>query len=101
MVGSLVISKEQMEVLPTASVASYLIVVVPIGKTLPLDKPEISIFVIVGVPQLSVATGKAYVITESQEKISAEQFVKMGASLSVMLTVNNCAIELPEESLAA
>ena len=48
-------SKEHVSVFPARSVATKVLVVVPIGKTLPLDNPEI--WEVLAVPQLSVARG--------------------------------------------
>ena len=48
-------SKEQLAVLPEASVTSKVLVVVPMGKVDPLARP--AVWVVTGPEQLSVPTG--------------------------------------------
>jgi hypothetical protein len=99
-----VILKEQTEEFPLASVAVNETLVVPIGKTDPLEGPEVC--TILTPAQLSVAAGAAQVTMAEQlpgvlfTTWLAGQTVNTGASLSVTLTVNAHMLKLPLASVA-
>ena len=84
-----VTSKEQEAVLPEASVTLKVLVVVPMGKVVPLAWP--AVWVVTAPEQLSVPTGTVYVTTvpllpEARMLILAGQEMA-GATLSSTVTV--------------
>ncbi len=92
-----------MAVLPDASVTLCVTVVVPIGKVEPLAKP--AILVVVEPGQLSVPTGAVYVTTAPPAlvafvEILEGQLLKVGAWLSVTVTVKLQVLKLPDSSVA-
>src|SRR5690606_26260694 len=97
-VSSTVTSNEHVAVLPAPSVAVYVTVVVPIGKT----SPGSCVLVNVVPVQLSVNVGAVHVTTASHELasvltvISVGQFAITGTSVSLTVTSNEHVALLPE-----
>ena len=92
-----------MDELPVGSVALNVLVVVPTGKEAPLPRPVVCKTELM--PQLSVAVGEAYVVTEKQKPGSLFLTmlggqVMVGAVASFTVTVKEQVFELPTPSVA-
>jgi hypothetical protein len=87
----------QVEIFPETSVAVYVTVVTPTGKTV----PGLKLLVIVKL-QLSVAVGIVHEIAFEQfvVTISDGQLENTGATLSIIITLKLQVAELPLESVA-
>ena len=91
-----------MAVLPDASVTSYVLVVVPIGKVEPEASPAISAVVAPG--QLSVPTGSVYVTGLPQNPAVFVTVVSFGQdiagnSVSVTIILKEQEVEFPTASV--
>ena len=94
--------KEQLVLLPLASVTVKVFVVVPTGKTAPLARPAVC--TVVDPLQLSVPTGEVYVTVAPHTPASllltiGEGQVIDGASVSLTFTVKEQLVLLPLASV--
>jgi hypothetical protein len=96
--------KEHTLLLPLASVAVNVIVVVPMGNVDPLGNPAVCVITKPG--QLSVAAGASHETTAEQfpgvlpTLMFAGHDVKIGACTSATVTVNEQSVEFPLASVA-